>query len=607
MSEKEKMAEKKPKEKKRSALNILMQYAGSRKYLTYISIILSGASAVLGLFPFICIFNIIRDVIDIAPDFAAPGVADGLIGQGIIAVVFAFASMIVYFIALMCSHVSAFRIATNIRKTLISHIAKLPAGVTDEIGSGRLRRVANDSAAAAETYLAHNLPDTANVFVTPAAMVIILFIFDWRFGLVSLIPVALSMVVMSRMMGTAMAEDMKKYKNALEAMNNEAVEYIRGMSVVKTFSQTVHSFSRFKNSIDNYYKFCISYTKQCRAPMVYFQIAVNSTFAFLIALALILCRGDAAISDVTLNFIFYVIFTPMIATAFTKIMYMGESAMSVNDALKRFDSLLSIEPLKEPEDPKKPADNSVEFNDVTFSYKKSAAPAVDHVSMKINAGSTVALVGPSGSGKSTVASLAARFRDPDSGRILIGGVDVRDVSKETLVDTVSYVFQDSRLLKMSIADNVRLARPEATDDQVRKALSDAQCDDIISKMPDGIHTVIGTKGIYLSGGEQQRIAIARAILKDSPVLVLDEATAFADPENEVLVHRAFERLAHGKTVIMIAHRLTTIKNADCIYVMDHGRIVESGRHDELVAAGGLYSKMWSDYQSSASWKVGVER
>ena len=390
-------------------------------------------------------------------------------------------------------------------------------------------------------------------------------------------------------------------------MNNEAVEYIRGMSVVKTFSQTVHSFSRFKNSIDNYYKFCTSYTKQCRAPMIYFQIAVNSTFAFLIALALILCRGDAALSDIMLNFIFYVIFTPMIATAFTKIMYMGESAMGVNDALERFDSVLSIEPLKEPEHPKKPADNSVEFDDVTFSYKKSAAPAADHVSIKINAGSTVALVGPSGSGKSTVASLAARFRDPDSGRILIGGVDVRDISKETLVDTVSYVFQDSRLLKMSIADNVRLARPEATDEQVMKALNDAQCDDIIEKMPDGIHTVIGTKGVYLSGGEQQRIAIARAILKDSPVLVLDEATAFADPENEVLVQRAFERLAHGKTVIMIAHRLTTIKNADCIYVMEHGRIVESGRHDELVSAGGLYSKMWSDYQSSASWKVGVER
>lgn len=603
MSEKEKGS----KEKKRSALNILMEYAGSRKYLTYISILLSGVSAVLGLFPFICIFNIIRDVINAAPDFSAPGVADGLIHQGMIAVAFAFASMIVYFIALMCSHVAAFRIATNIRKTLIRHIAKLPAGVTDEIGSGRLRRVANDSASATESYLAHNLPDTASVVVTPLAMVVMLFIFDWKFGLVSLIPVVLSMGFMSRMMGPAMAEDMRKYQNSLEAMNNEAVEYIRGMSVVKTFSQTVHSFSKFKNSIDNYYKFCISYTKQCRAPMIYFQMAINSTFAFLIALALILLHGDAATSDIMLNFIFYVIFTPMIATAFTKIMYMGESTMGVNDALERFDNVLAIEPLSEPEHPKKPADNSVEFDNVTFSYKKDAAPAVDHMSMKIKAGSTIALVGPSGSGKSTAASLAARFRDPDSGRVLIGGVDVRNISKETLVDSVSYVFQDSKLLKMTIADNVRLAKPEATDEQVMKALNDAQCDDIIAKMPDGIHTVIGTKGVYLSGGEQQRIAIARAILKDSPVLVLDEATAFADPENEVLVQRAFERLADGKTVIMIAHRLTTIKNADCIYVMEHGRIVESGRHDELVAAGGLYSKMWSDYQSSASWKVGVEK
>lgn len=397
---------------------------------------------------------------------------------------------------------------------------------------------------------------------------------------------------------------MKQYQNALEDMNREAVEYVRGMSVVKTFSQTVYSFSRFKHSIDTYYTFCINYTKMCRPPMILFQIAINSTFAFLIALTLILCQVGSAVPNILLNFIFYVIFTPIIATSFTRIMYMNEETMTVKDAIKRFDSVLSVQPLAEPEHSCKPTDDSVVFEHVTFRYRPDANPAVQDLSFTIPAGHTAAFVGPSGSGKSTAAGLISRFWDVESGAVRIGGVDVREISKKDRVDTISYIFQDSKLLKMTIAENVRLARPEASDEEVLTALREAQCEDILAKLPNGMHTMLGTKGTYLSGGEQQRIAIARAILKNAPILVLDEATAFADPENEVQIQTALERLAKGKTVILIAHRLTTVQHADCIYVMQNGRIAESGTQKQLLQQNGLYRDMWEQYQRAVQWKVG---
>lgn len=592
---------KQTKNKEKSALSELMRYAGNRKYLTYASWVLSAASAVIALLPFVCIFRIIQEIIAVAPDFSQ---AVNLVHNGVWAVIFALVSMLLYFCALMCSHLSAFRVAVNIRKTLMEHITKLPIGYVDEQGSGKLRRIVNDSSAATETYLAHQLPDAATVVVTPIALILVLFVFDWRYGLVSLIPVVLGMIAMSRMMGPALAEDMKQYQNALEDMNRESVEYVRGMSVVKTFSQTVYSFSRFKHSIDTYYKFCINYTKSCRSSMIYFQIAVNSTFAFLIVLTLILCQGGSVLPDVALNFIFYVIFTPIIATSFTRIMYMGEESMTVKDAIRRFDSILSVQPLEEPKQPKTPKDDSVVFDTVTFRYQEDAKPAVQDLSFTIPAGHTAAFVGPSGSGKSTMAGLLSRFWDVESGAVRIGGVDVREMSKQSRVNTVSYVFQDSKLLKMTIAENVRLARPDASDEEVLAALHDAQCDEILEKLPNGIHTMIGTQGTYLSGGEQQRIAIARAILQNAPILVLDEATAFADPENEALMQKAFERLAKNKTVLMIAHRLTTIQHADCIYVMDHGNIVEHGTHAQLLEEQGLYREMWDQYQHAAQWKVG---
>lgn len=590
------------KQKEPSALQLLLEYAGNRKVLLFLSWMASGISALVGLIPYVCIFLMIQEVVTCAPHFSK---ASHLLSNATIAIIASLASMLIYFVALMCSHAGAFHIAANIRKALIKHISKLPVGYVDMVGSGKLRRIVNDSAGATEMYLAHQLPDSVSVYVTPVAMLVLLFLFDWRFGLVSLISVVLSFLAMMGMMGPQMAEDMKRYQDSLEEMNKEAVEYIRGMSVVKTFSQTVYSFSRFKNSIDNYYKFCINYTKMCRKPMILFELAINSTFAFLIVLSLILCRGGNVTSDILLNLLFYIIFTPLIATAFTRVMYMSESSMTVKDAVLRFDKVLSVAPLEQPKrEEEQPQDASVSFEHVTFRYQPDKNAAIDDMSFSIPGGKTVAFVGPSGSGKSTAASLVSRFWDAQSGTVKIGGVDVRRMTSKTLADTVSYVFQDSRLLKMSIADNVRLTKPDATDEEVKEALHKAQCDDILQKLPDGIHTIIGTDGTYLSGGEQQRIAIARSILKNAPVVVLDEATAFADPENEVLVQRAFEHLSVNKTVILIAHRLTTVQHADCIYVMEKGRIRESGTHEQLLAKHGLYEKMWNNYQQSIAWKVG---
>ena len=590
--------------KKNSNLKELMGYAGGHRVLTYLSLLLSAVSAVIALLPFVFLFRIIQEVIAVAPDYAQ---ATHMIHNGWMAVLTALLSMVVYFAALMCSHLSAFRIAGNIRKALMAHIARLPLGFIGEMGSGKIRRIVNDSSAATETYLAHQLPDMSAAITTPVCMVIMLFLFDWRFGLVSLLPIALGFAAMFKMVGPQMAKDIQEYQNALADMNNEAVEYVRGVPVVKTFGQTVHSFARFKGTIDNYYKYCIAYCKKCRPPMLMYTVFINSAFAFLIALALILSGGGPVAQPILLNFIFYVIFTPIIATAMSKVMYMSENGMIVADALSRIHSILDVEPLPEPRSGKVPTGNDITLDHVTFRYKGGTEDAIKDITLQVGAGETVALVGPSGGGKTTVAGLISRFWDVSGGTIQLGGVNVKDIPKDVLMDTVAYVFQDSRLLKTSILENVRLSKPNASRQEVERVLHEAQCDDIIAKLPKGIDTVIGTKGVYLSGGEQQRIAIARVMLKNAPILILDEATAFADPENEVLVQRAFERLSKGKTVIMIAHRLTTIKNADRIFVLQEGRMEENGTHDSLVASGGLYAKMWQDYQTSVSWKVGAAK
>ena len=587
--------------KKQSDLSRLMGYAGNYRYFTYASWVLSAVSALVALVPFVYIWKILRDVMNAAPDYAQ---AVNIPHYGWMAVLFAVLAYLIYIAALMCSHLSAFRVATNLRLEVSEHLATLPLGFTETFGSGKLRKIIHESTGAAETFLAHQLPDKYNAMATPIGLLVLLLVFDWRLGLLSLVPVALGFVIMSAMTGRRMADKMRQYGNALESMSNEAVEYVRGIPVVKTFGQSVFSFKKFKATIDEYEKWVIAYTKELRMPMMLYTAAINGVFAFLIVGGLLFTRNGVT-SEFLLNLLFYIIITPVISLTLTRIMYMSENELVVADALARVDSVLDAEPVPENDHPRHPKDASVSLKDVHFSYD-GKTDVIKGVSLKIQPGQMVAFVGPSGGGKSTLANLICRFFDVQSGSVRVGGADVRDIPKEELMDTISFVFQNSRLLKGSILDNVRLGRAQATEAEVLAALKAAQCMDIVEKFPEGIHTVIGTKGVYLSGGEQQRIAIARAMLKNAPILLLDEATAFADPDNEAKVQAAFAQLAKGKTVLMIAHRLSTVANADCIYVVQDGQIVESGTKDELCEQNGLFARMWQDYQASVQWKVAKE-
>lgn len=587
--------------KKESDLKKLFGYAGAYKYLTMCSWILSVVSALMALAPFVYIWRIIREVLAVAPNF---GAATGLARNGWMAVLFAVTSMVVYLCGLVCSHLAAFRVQANIRSQAMHHIVKLPMGFMDDFGSGKLRKIVNESSAATETYLAHQLPDMAGAYATPVGLLALLLVFDWRLGLLSLIPVMLAFAIMGSMTGAKMKKKMEEYQNSLDTMSNEAVEYVRGIPVVKTFGQSVFSFKRFKSSIDEYEKWVVSYTKDLRLPMTIYTTAINAVFAVLIAVGLIMTKNGVT-NDFLLNLLFYIIITPVITVTLNKIMYSSENTMVVADALERINSIMAVQPLSEPSAPKHPADNSVTLADVSFQYKDAKANALTHVALAIRPGEHVALVGPSGGGKTTLASLVARFWDATDGEVKIGGVNVKDMAKEELMNTVSFVFQDSKLLKTSILENVRMAKPGASREEVLSALHAAQCGDIIEKLPHGIDTVVGTKGIYLSGGEQQRISIARVMLKNSPILILDEATAFADPDNEVKVQSAFTELFKDKTVIMIAHRLSTVTSCDRIYVLDNGMIAESGTHEELTAQSGIYNAMWTQYGKAAKWKVGA--
>lgn len=587
--------------KKQSNLSRLLGYAGNHKYLIYASWILSAVSALVSLVPYWYIWLVMREVLETAPHFEN---AVGLTHNGWMAVGFAVAAVLIYIAGLMCSHMGAFRIATNMRITTMEHILKLPLGVSESFGSGKLRKIVNESSAATETYLAHQLPDRSGAIATPCGLLILLFVFDWRLGVLSLLPVALGFAIMMSMTGQRMQKKMLEYQNALDDMSNEAVEYIRGIPVVKTFGQTIFSFKKFKGSIERYKKWVIAYTKELRTPMMFYTTAINGVFAFLIAGALFF-TSDGVTSEFILNLIFYIIITPIISITLTRIMFQSENAMIVDDALGRIDSILKLDPLSEPSKPEIPADASVEVKNVYFSYD-GKNDVLKNISFYIPAGQKIALVGPSGGGKTTLANIIARFFDPDRGCVKIGGIDVKNIKKEELMDTVSFVFQNSRLIKGTIFDNVRLGKPDATREEVMNAIVNAQCKDIIDKLPNGIDTVIGSKGTYLSGGEQQRIAIARVMLKDSPIIIMDEATAFADPDNEYRIQKALTNMSKGKTVIMIAHRLSTVVNADRIYVIKDGEISESGTSEELMAQNGLFSKMWNNYQASVQWKVSKE-
>ena len=587
--------------KKSSDLSRLLGYAGGRRVLTYLSWVLSAVSALVALVPFWYIWRILKEVLETAPDFAA---AIHIVPWGWRAVGFAVLSVLLYIAGLMCSHLAAFRIATNLRLALTEHIARLPLGQIQVSGSGKLRRTIADTAGAAETFLAHQLPDQYRAMATVAGLLVLLLAFDWRLGLLSLLPVALGFACMSTMTGKSMQEKMTEYQNALADMSNQAVEYVRGIPVVKTFGQTVFSFKKFKDTIDNYQRWTIAYTKQLRGPMTAYTLAVNSVFVFLIVGGFWL-SGKGVTAALLLDLLFYIIITPVISLTLSKLMLMSENTMLVTDALKRMDAVLTSPALSRLEQPQSPKDSAVTFDHVTFSYD-GTKNALEDISLTIGAGETAALVGPSGGGKSTLASLAARFFDPTSGAVSIGGVNVKDMDPGQLMDTVSFVLQNSRLIKASILDNVRLGRPDVSETRVMAALEQAQCMDIIEKFPQGVHTVIGSQGVYLSGGEMQRIAIARAILKDAPVLILDEATAFADPDNERKVQAALTRLAQGRTVLMIAHRLSTVTGADKIFVLEEGRLVQQGSFAQLSQSPGLFGRMWNEYQQSVAWNVAKE-
>lgn len=594
-------------EKSPSAVTRLMAYTGSYKGLTFLGLTLSAVAMVLGMLPYICIWLVIHDLIAVAPNWTE---AIGIRAYGWLAFGFAVAGIVIYFAALMCTHLAAFRTASNIRKQGVAHLMKAPLGFFDQHATGLLRNRLDGAAAETETLLAHNLADIVGTIAMFIAMIVLMFVFDWRMGAACLMAAVISVIAMASMMSGKNAGLIADYQAAQDAMSKAGTEYVRGIPVVKVFQQTVYSFRAFKQAIEDYSAKAEYYQGDvCRIPQSVNLTFTEGAFIFLVPVALFLAPGALASGDFVdfvTNFAFYAVFSAIISTALAKIMFAAGGIMLADTALNRIDQVMNAPTLQVASNPQIPQGNRVAFRDVSFTYQVADFPALKNVSFTVDPGQTVALVGPSGGGKTTAASLIPRFWDTTSGAVEVGGVNVKEIDPHVLMDQIAFVFQNNRLFKASIFENVRAARPEATREEVKGALAAAQCDDIIAKLPDGMDTLIGTDGTYLSGGEQQRIALARAILKNAPIIVLDEATAFADPENERLIQKAFAALTKEKTVIMIAHRLSTVVGADKIIVLDSGHLVEEGTHEELKESGGLYASMWVDYNQALSWRISSE-
>lgn len=592
------------KQKKPNALSVLLDYAGSHKKLTFLGLTLSAASMLMSMAPYICIWLVARDLIAVAPNWTQ---AQSIARYGWMAFGFAVGGILLYFAGLMCTHLAAFRTASNIRKRGVAHVLKAPLGFFDSNASGLIRNRLDAAAAETETLLAHNLADIVGTITLFLSMIVLMFVFDWRMGAACLLAAVISILAMFSMMGGKNAGIMAEYQAAQDRMSKAGTEYVRGIPVVKVFQQTVDSFRAFKQAIEEYSAKAEYYQSGvCRMPQSINLTFTEGAFVFMVPVALFLAPAALAgggFAGFITNFAFYAVFSAIISTALAKIMFAASGMMLASTALGRIDQVMRAPTLITPQRPQRPKGGKVAFKDVSFTYDGTQAPALSHISFCAEPGQVVALVGPSGGGKTTVASLIPRFWDVDSGVVEVGGVDVRQMDPHVLMEQVAFVFQNSRLFKTSILENVRVARPSATREQVHAALMAAQCKDILEKLPAGLDTKIGTEGTYLSGGETQRIALARAILKDAPIVVLDEATAFADPENEALIQKAFAELTRSRTVIMIAHRLSTVVGADKIIVLNAGRIVEQGTHAELAAAKGAYARMWADYNRAVQWKI----
>lgn len=593
--------------RKRNGLAALLAYTGNYRWLLFTGLVLSAVAMIMGMVPYVCIWLVAKDLIDVAPDWVQ---AVQIKQYGWMAFFFAIGGILLYFVSLMCTHLAAFRTASNIRKKGMAHLMKSPLGFFDNHASGLLRNRLDGAAGETETLLAHNLADIVGTAAMLLAMIVLLFVFDWKMGAACLLAAIISVIALFSMMGGRKASLIAEYQAAQDTMSKAATEYVRGIPVVKVFQQTVHSFKAFRQAIESYSEKAQYYQGNvCRRPQTINLVFTEGAFVFLIPVTLLLAPGALSKGDfarLVTDFAFYAAFSAIISTALAKVMFAASGAMLASNALERIDTVMAAPELPVRADPLEPQGNQIEFKDVCFSYAGTRHPALDHVSFIVRPGQTVALVGPSGGGKTTAACLIPRFWDVTSGSVKVGGTDVSMMDPHTLMRQVGFVFQNNRLFKASILENVRIVRPEASDEAVLSALQAAQCQDILDKLPEGVHTRIGSDGTHLSGGEQQRIALARAILKDAPIIILDEATAFADPENEVLIQRGLARLTKGKTVIMIAHRLSTVVNADKIIVLASGRVAEEGTHAELLKSDGLYARMWASYNQSLQWRISTE-